>query len=312
MVARRLFTFSTGVLAVAVLAFAGFATGSSASVGAAGRAAADTFADPAGDSAGAPDVTQVAISDVGATGMIKVAVTVSGIESSATHLFVFLNTDMDDSTGFADGSEYVLSVIPDDQGKLWWDILHWDGTDWQQVPQSATLSYSRAGDVHTWTLSRADLGNPTAPGFTFYVSANGVDAGDNVTASDYAPDSGSWAYLFSAAAPAATTPSATTAAPAAKPVIGVPATVPVNAIAGRHFTVAFRVTRRGAVLDSGTMTCDPSVGGRVIPHAESFAGGTATLSFTVPKTAKGKLLKVKVTIAVDNQSTTRIAAFHVG
>ena len=91
-----------------------------------------------------------------------------------------------------------------------------------------------------------------------------------------------------------------------------PATIPAKAAAGKRFTVAFRVTRGGAVLDSGTMICDPSIGGTVIPHAESYAGGTAKLSFTVPKTAKGKLLKVKVTIKVDNQSTTRIATFHVG
>ena len=309
MVACRSLTFATGVLAVLVLAFAGFAGGSSASVG---RADADTFTDPAGDSAGAPDITQVAISDVAATGMIKISVTVSGIENSATHLFVFLDTDMDGSTGYEDGSEYALSLIPDDQGKLWWDVLHWDGTDWQEVPQSDTLTYSHAGDVHTWTLSRADLGNPTAPGFNFYVSANAVDTGDNVTARDYAPDSGSWAYLFSAPAPTVTTQAATTAVPAAKPVIGAPATVPAKAVAGKHLTVAFRVTRAGAVLDSGTMTCAPSVGGKAIPHVESFAGGTARLSFTVPKTAKGKLLKVNVTITVDNRSTTRTATFHVG
>jgi len=107
-----------------------------------------------------------------------------------------------------------LSVEQDDQGAFWWDALHWDGSRWQELAQSATMGYSRAGDVHTFMLSRADLGNPTAPGFTLYVSAVGVDAGDNVIARDYAPDSGDYGYLFSAPAPAA------------KPAIGAPATIP--------------------------------------------------------------------------------------
>ena len=309
MAVRRSLALATGVLAAFVLAFACFATGATGSTG---RAGADTFTDPAGDSSTAPDITQVAVSDVAATGMIGIAVTAAGMKPATTRFYVFLDTDMNPSTGFGDGSEYVLSLEEDDQGAFWWDALHWDGTQWQELQQSATMGYSRAGDVHTFMLSRADLGNPTAPGFTLYVSAVGVDAADNVIAKDYAPDGGEYAYLFSAPAPATTTTSPAAPAPAAKPAIGVPATVPASAVAGKRFTVAFRVTRGGAVLDSGTMICDPSIGGAVIAHAESFAGGTAKLSFTVPKTAKGKLLRVKVTIMVDNQSTTRIATFHVG
>jgi len=309
MAARRSLVIATGVLAVFALSFACFAT---AATGSTGRAGTDTFTDPAGDSSTAPDITQVAVSDVAATGMIRIAVTAAGMTPTTTRFFVFLDTDMNPSTGYGDGSEYALSVEQDDQGAFWWDALHWDGSQWQELAQSATMGYSCAGDVHTFMLSRADLGNPTAPGFTLYVSAVGVDAGDNVIARDYAPNSGDYGYLFSAPAPATTTTSSTTPTPAAKPAIGAPATIPAKAAAGKRFTVAFRVTRGGAVLDSGTMICDPSIGGTVIPHAESFAGGTAKLSFTVPKTAKGKLLKVKVTIHVDNQSTTRIATFHVG
>ncbi len=59
------------------------------------------------------------------------------------------------------------------------------------------------------------------------------------------------------------------------------------------------------------MICDPSVAGKVISHTESFKAGIARLSFLVPKTAKGKLLKVKVTIKAGNQSATKIVAFRV-
>jgi hypothetical protein len=98
-----------------------------------------------------------------------------------------------------------------------------------------------------------------------------------------------------------------------KPVIGTPVTSPLAVVAGKRLTVSFRVTRSdtGAPLTAGRMICDPSVAGKVLPHAESFKGGTARLAFVVPKTAKGKQLKVKVTIKTATQSATRVATYRV-
>ena len=59
------------------------------------------------------------------------------------------------------------------------------------------------------------------------------------------------------------------------------------------------------------MICDPSVAGKVLPHSELFKGGQARLSFAVPRSAKGKALKVKVTIKLGTQSTTKIASFRI-
>jgi hypothetical protein len=46
----------------------------------------------------------------------------------------------------------------------------------------------------------------------------------------------------------------------------------MKAIAGKRFTVAFRVTRsdNGAALTVGRMICDPSIQGKVLAHAEQF------------------------------------------
>lgn len=100
---------------------------------------------------------------------------------------------------------------------------------------------------------------------------------------------------------------------AAKPVIGKPVTTPLQPTAGERFTVSFRVTRSdtGVPLLRGRMICDPSVSGREIAHAESFKAGTARLSFVVPATAAGKLLKVKVTIKTTTASATKVSTFHV-
>ena len=99
-----------------------------------------------------------------------------------------------------------------------------------------------------------------------------------------------------------------------KPVIGKPVAVPAQPVAGKRFAVSFKVTRSdtGAPLVRGTMICDPSVAGRVLPHAESFRAGAARLAFTVPASAAGKSLKVKVTIRAGGQSATRVSSFRVG
>ena len=96
-----------------------------------------------------------------------------------------------------------------------------------------------------------------------------------------------------------------------RPVIGAPTTVPARAMAGKQFTVSFKVTRsdNGQPLTTGTMICDPSSAGKVITHAESFRAGIARLSFMIPTTATQ--IRVKVTIELGTQSATRITMFRV-
>lgn len=121
------------------------------------------------------------------------------------------------------------------------------------------------------------------------------------------------ALLVGAAMTFAATTASGTAPTLGKPVIGKPVTVPAQPLAGKRFTVFFKVTRRdtGAPLTRGTMICDPSVAGQVIRHAESFKGGTARLSLVVPANAAGKVLKVKVTIQAGGKSATKVATYHV-
>ena len=96
-----------------------------------------------------------------------------------------------------------------------------------------------------------------------------------------------------------------------KPVIGKAMAVPSKPVAGRPFAVSFKVTRRdtGARVLTGRMICDPSIGGKVIRHVESFRAGTARSSFRVPADATNKLLKVKVTIVAAGGSATRVTGF---
>jgi uncharacterized repeat protein (TIGR01451 family) len=98
-----------------------------------------------------------------------------------------------------------------------------------------------------------------------------------------------------------------------KPVIAIPVLVPPKPVAGKPLAVTFVVTRSdtGKPLMSGRMICDPSVRGKIVRHSESFRNGKARLAFTIPKSAKGKLLRVRVMIRSGTQATTRIATFRV-
>lgn len=98
-----------------------------------------------------------------------------------------------------------------------------------------------------------------------------------------------------------------------RPVIGKPVTSPATLRPGKGVTVRFVVRRSDsrARLTGGRMTCDPSFAGRVVPHREQFKNGVATLRFTVPRKAHGKLLKVRLTIKLGQQSTTRVSTFRV-
>jgi FG-GAP-like repeat len=101
----------------------------------------------------------------------------------------------------------------------------------------------------------------------------------------------------------------------APPTIGRPTAVPARPAAGKRFTVTFAVQRgdNGLPLTSGKMTGHARVrGGRVLADHESFRNGKARLSVVVPKTAKGKQLRVDVTIrAATGKAATSIVSYPI-
>lgn len=257
-------------------------------------AAPAAFTDPAGDSGAAPDITKVAVDDT--AGSVTVAVT-AGTLVPGTSVDVLLNTDKNDSTGSPSGFEYWLEVWQDasDWG---WDISKWSNSDWTEVPQSATEHFSRSGNVYTWTMAPADIGSPA--GFTFWTGGFMTDSAGNVTAHDQAPDGGDWVYDLPASS-------------AIVPAIGKPLAVPAVPRAGKLLSLSFPVTRAdtGASLTGGTVAVQTSIAGQAVPRTTSLAGGAAHVNVLVPKAAKGKVLRVKVTVTLGTKTTTRVAAFVV-
>ena len=307
-----------------------------------------TYSDPVGDAQGGPDVTTVAMDGDAASGTIKVTVTAAGYmpaspDALERNVALWLDTDKNLATGDPeDGTEYGLHAWNDSAGAHW-NVQRWNGSDWEWIPPNTTKSFSRDGDILTWTVNNSNLGGATS--FRFYVHACIWDtAAERHVAVDQAPDSGWWDYALSGTTPAPVTPPAPVTAPAAKKVtlqIFAPDTTPRAAVAGKRFTVSFlaavaentmatKIDGTGKIttvpmttlrfVSGGKMVCDPAVQGKVIAHSESFKGGTARLSFVIPKTAKGKLLKVNVKLTVKDSGSdgtgktvtaSKVATFRV-
>lgn len=314
MVFRRLVSV-VGVLAVSAAVVA-------MSVPAGPRDDWTIFTDPSGDAKGAADITKVALSHSETAGTFTIEITASrptlalGAPAATppprptiTTYFVGVRLDVDRNaaTGAPGGFEYSFTS----HGASW-EALAWDGTKLQPAAFTPVTSFNGYG-LYTWTIRRSDVGNPT--GFAFAVSSGAIvdgPAGITTLGPDLAPDGGTWTYdLVPAPPPPPTTP--TTSPAPVGPVIGAPSWTPARPLAGKRARVSFRVTRGGTgqPLTSGRMICDPSIGGTILKHAESFTGGTARLSLTVPRGSKGKQLRIKVTIQSGTQSATRLTTVRI-
>lgn len=269
-------------------------------VGTSAADGAERFTDPSGDSGRAPDVTSVTVTDDFGTGTIGVGLDVAAFpQNGNSSITLWLDTDKNPATGSPTGNEY--GFVVDNVGGYSWGWMRWNGTTFVQMATSPTTSASIADQVVLWKFNKADIGAPA--GLRLYVMA--VELANPTVDRDRAPDSDAWTYDLSTAPPPPVVE--------ARPVIGAPKATPAVPVAGKRFTVSFVVTRSdtGAPLTTGTMVCDPSIGGKTVAHAESLKGGTARLSMTVPKSAKGKQLKVKLTIAAGGQSAAKVATYRV-
>jgi hypothetical protein len=90
-----------------------------------------------------------------------------------------------------------------------------------------------------------------------------------------------------------------------KPVIGRPVAQPAVPKAGKRLTVVFRITRsdNGAPIANFTAQSNVRVAGR--------SAGRVEVKLGVPKTAKGKLLRITLTVRADNQPATKAVSYKV-
>jgi hypothetical protein len=253
-----------------------------------------SFTDPAGDSGTAADITKVDVQNDDA-GQYTFNVTFGTAYVDTAALTIFLDTDQNAATGNQDwdGADYALI---DDHGTHSFDLLKWNGTDWDDAPSFSTVSVTVAQDNLSLTMSinRSDLGD--SAGFNFILLS---DEGDGSTGHfDDAP-SGNGHFTY-------------TLQPTLSLKLAASAQTTVKA--GHVWTTDLAVLRTDTnqfLGGEGVVTCTASSGHtklKVLVHAFVSAGGSkvsaAVCAYSVPTTLKHKKVVATETVTYEGQKVT--------
>ena len=159
-----------------------------------GVAHAETsFADPAGDSGAAPDVTGVTVSN-DQTGIVTFRLRVANQPDLAAdgEVVLVIDSDRNETTGDAAGFDYVLILSGSERS---WLFGRWNGTDFDfDTTPSNTVRVSYTAGLMTFSVNRSELASTAA--FSFYVLASQIDAAGEIVESDDAPDDGTYAFAL--------------------------------------------------------------------------------------------------------------------
>jgi len=254
--------------------------------GAQANANPETFADPAGDSGTAPDITSVLVAN-GINEQVIFRVTVTDlVVPSYTTVLVAIDSDRNPSTGH-DGTEYLLIYDLSDAGFV---LARWDGSQFVDTPES-TLSASHDENSAIFSVNASELGNTTS--FDFWVRTVQGPA-FQVTHEDTAPDNGTFTYELG---------------PSAVPQLTVPRSHATKARAGKPFIAVVTIARADGVpmdLTLEDLTCKATAGSR--PLRVGFAdalGPDAGCLWDLSRKSKGKTLRASVTVRLDGATVTK-------
>jgi hypothetical protein len=248
-----------------------------------------TYADKSGDSGSAGDITGVDVAADKASGQLIFRIAGSNLSTSPNDLTIlFIDSDANPATGQANlvGTDYVFAVNDSS-----YDFEHWDGSDWVATPYN-TVHITGGGSGLMISVNRSELGNTSTLNF-WARSLNMVDR-----KSDDAPDDGSYNYSIDENGPDIQSLDLKTA----------PATGPVH---GKKFVV----TPAGLKLPAGgpideqppdSYSCTAKVGQRALRGT-----GTGACTFAVPKKARGKQLRLTVTVNYEGAAKSFSYSFRV-
>ena len=265
-----------------------------------------SFPDSAGEDASAPDITSVNVSNDDA-GLITFQVAISNRPAFTADMFllVFLDTDQNAATGDPDtlGADYVIQMVA---GAA--DLFQWQtsANDYVRAPSQASLTFAYAATGATLRISAAELGKTKALKFAV-LAASGVAVSPtgeldftNVHR-DLAPDPGHGFNSYQVLTRIVLSVTAFTTSP--KP-----------ARAGRSFTVSMAVKENdtNGPIATGSVLCAATLGGkRIVATRHIVVNGIANCVFSVPRTAKGKTIRGKITVVVQGVQASRAFAARV-
>lgn len=263
-----------------------------------------TYTDPTGDATNnAPDVTTVTVSNDD-NGQITFAITLANRTALTANQdlgIVQLDTDSNLADGLG-GADYVVGFASGVTALFNTS----SGTLSPAFPASFSGSFSNG--VETFSVNTADIGNPTQINFVVSTSGDG-----GATTGDRAPDTYVWNYQILITPKGSTGPTGPTGAtgptgPSGPPPVKLVETKPVlsKAVGGKTVTASVVVTNNGTVVD-GSVTCSAKVSGKTLARAKHSisAGGKATCSWKLPKSAHGKTLSGTIGESYQGKSIKR-------
>lgn len=237
--------------------------------------------DPAGD--GSPDITRIGVGSnaTAVTFMVDLANQTTLAEGQA--ILVLIDSDVNLETGF-NGIDVALALASNGVA-----LLRWNGT--QLVAAQVPSVYGYHHDSFRLAVARSELALTTGT-LRFVVLTTPTENGD------FSPDSTYAEYVLSNEALTLQIAQFK----AAKTIV-----------AGRRFTATLQARRSdlAELSSAGAVVCAAKVGTKKVKVTATFPADLATCAGVVPKTAKGKVLKVTVTLTLDGVKVTRTASIKV-
>jgi len=216
------------------------------------------------------------------------------LQPGQTGFFIVLDTDRDESTGSpgTSGGDYSID---------WWGptlLEKWNGSDWDFAPSMKTLVALVQPNGMIVKVNASELGGVT--GFDFYVKTYRPNPSDPLDQfSDWAPDFDKWSYdvkLYVAPAVSITSIKCS----------------PDPAVKGKTMVgkATVKVTRAGqpeTLPTTAKAKWTATLGSVPLRPASTSIGSNGVLLSTwkVPKAVKAKVMRVTVSLTVENVTVTK-------
>lgn len=244
------------------------------------------YADSAGDApGGAPDVTQVTVSHKLAGDVtFQIAFANRSIVAGTDEMWLSLDVDQNNSTGWVDGTDVDILVPGDRGGTVAWIFKYPAESSTTRIP------VSWANNTATLTFLKQAVGDPkTAFDFSLMTHTGGDYDLSNMEFTPHG-DVGEWTYSLTTDIAAIQLPKVVT-----------------TVKAGKVFTVRSSTVKltTDEVFTPDTLTAKATVKGKALkPLADRLA-------WKVPKASKGKTLVVTTNATYQGMTKTQVFKFRI-
>lgn len=233
---------------------------------------------------GSPDLTRIRVGSnaTAVTFIVELANQTKLAENQI--VAILIDSDLNPETGL-NGIDFLLAMVVDEEVGL----LRWNGT--QFVASDSQSAYGYYHNGFRLAVDRSDLAL-TSPTLRF------IAVTFPTATADSAPDDSLAEYTLANDALTLQIARFT----AAKTIV-----------AGKRFTTSLQARRNdlAELSSAGQVVCSAKVGAKKVKVTATFPADLATCSGVVPKTAKGKVLRVTVTLVLDGVRVTRTASIKV-